>query len=415
MAKRTSVNTGIADVNRLEAAYYDLLLPKTTGTLLTALQSAQAAANAVAPPISAAVEAYLAPISAQFSKLSALTANPAESPGDPALLALFDAPNFIYNGQNLTAYLASLVPAFPGGLQITDAQILPATPPITATTAATPTTITVLVTVSEGGSPRYFSIFVMNNVNGNWLIAGNGKKAQTVVTSYSRITSSGVIDSGLNMLINDLAPLGISYATVTGKGLPASGVLLVNGNDGNAFYLAQPPYLGTGSATPLLNPAPGNRTLYSMPYYVIATISDTEAYMVQLWNDNGTPANTADDILVATYVSNLSTRPHLQSELYPSAFATITTTASALGSFARNGGSLTLKWTLPVGRASEYVNFFRNVTGSTPREAFNTTVGATATSLKLSESPNASTQSSGVSVIVQDPYLRELWTQLDGM
>jgi hypothetical protein len=409
-AQRSSVKAGVSDINRLELAYYDSLLPKTTGPLLGALQSSQAVSSAVAPPVSAATEVYLSAITAQFSALSALTANPAESPGDPALLALFDAFNFIYNGQNLNAYLSSLLPAFTGGIQFTDVAILSATP------ATAPTTATVLVTVSQGGSPRNFTAFIMNNVGGVWLIAGNGQQAQAQVTTFSRIVNSGVIDSGLNFVVKDLAPAGISYAIVQGQGLPAAGVLLVNGNDGNAFYLAQPPYLGTGSLTPALDVGTPGRTLYPMPSYIIATIGDAQTYTVQLWKDNGTPSNTADDILVATYTSTLSKRPHLQSELYPAAFATVTTSQSSLGNFARVGGSLTVRWTLPAGKASEYVNFFRTFNAPTPETTFDAAVAAAATSVKLTTTPpGATVQSNGVNVVVQDPYLRELWTQFSGL
>jgi hypothetical protein len=411
--KRASVNAGVSDINRLEQAYYSALLPKTTGALLGALQSAQSVSSAVAPPVAAAAEADLSAITAQFNTFSALTANPSVSSTDPVLLALFDAPHFIYNGQNLSNYLAAIIPAFTGGYAFTDVAILSTTPGLSA--AAGPSAATVLVTFSEGGGPRSFVTFNMNNVNGNWLIAGNGQQAQVGVNSYARILANGAIDSGLNFAVKDLAQAGISYAIVTGQGLPTAGVLLVSGNDGNAFYIAQPPYLGTGSLTPVLNVGTPGRTFYPLVSSVTSTISDTQPYIIQLWKDNGTPANTADDILLATYTSSLFKRPHLQSELTAGYFATLTTTQSAIDAFASNGGSLTLKWTQPLGKASEFVTFYRTFAPPTAANSFDTPVATSASSVKLTATtPGVTVLTNGVIVVVQDVYLRELFTQING-
>jgi hypothetical protein len=408
-SSRTSVRTGVADVNRLEVNYYATLLSKTGGPLLGALQSAQSVSDAVAPPVAAAVEADLAAISNQFSALTALTANPNEIASDPLLLALYDSSAFINNGQSLNTYLTGLFPALPGGYQFTDAEILSASP------AKNPTTATVLVTMSAGGSPRNFPAFVMNNVNGTWLNAGNGQQAQALATTYARIVGSGAMDTGLSFVVRDQAPLGISYAIVTGQALPTSGLLLVNGEDGNTFYLAQPPYQGTGSLTPALNVGTPGRTQYPLTDAEIDTIFVATPYTIQLWNDNGTPGNQADDKLIATYTSYLTIRPRLNSELVAGDFVTVNNSAQGVGNFADAGGTFTVKWQQPVSKAAEYVEFYRTLSTNGVQNLYSVNVVSTAKSATFTVPPPAATiSSSGVTIVIQDAYLRELMTVFSG-
>lgn len=408
-AARTSVRTGVADVNRLEVNYYASLLPKTSGPLLGALESAQSVSNAVAPPVAAAVEADLLAISNQFGALTALTADPNEIATDPLLLALFDGSGFINDGQSLNTYLTGLFPALPGGYQFTDAEILSSSP------ANNPTTATVLVTMSAGGSPRNFATFVVNNVNGTWLNAGNGQKAQALATTYARIVNSDAMDTGLSFVVRDKASLGISYAIVTGDALPASGLLLVNGEDGNEFYLAQPPYQGTGSLTPLLNVGTPGRTQYPLTDAEIGNIFVANPYTIKLWSDNGTPANTADDVLLATYTSYLTVRPRLNSELVAGDFATVNNSPQGVGNFAREGGTFIVKWQEPVSKAAEYVQLYRTLSTNGIQNLYTVNVVSTANNATFTiPPPSAPVSSSGVTIVIQDAYLRELMTQFSG-
>jgi hypothetical protein len=218
------------------------------------------------------------------------------------------------------------------------------------------------------------------------------------------------IDSGLTFEIKDNGGVGISYAIVKGKGLPAAGVLYVNYTRDDSFAAAAGPY--TGESTPRLH-SNGHNQL-PLADAVIATLSDTEAYTIELWKDGATPGNAADDVQLATYTSALTKRPYGVSELGLASFATVTApTKAQLRTFAENGGTITATWTLPAGIVPAHLHFFRS--GSLGgNDTANLDLTATATSsVLIMAAPTAdfgTVQGAGLNLFTSDAFGRELIT-----
>lgn len=359
-------------------------------------------ATAIAPAGLTTLQA----ITAGFNAFSNLFATSLPRANDPALLAFFDTTTFLQDGKSLTAFLKEITsgPTFVG-LRFTDIVVLSLSP------ADAPTSAKVKFTFLQGGNARGTVVINLSKINGKWLIAGNQRIAKADAITFARKDFNGTIDTGLLFEINDRPIVGgISYAIVTGKGLPANGLLYVNYQAGNSLGVAQRPYAGV--TTPKLFSNGHNQ--YPLTDTVISTLADDETYTIALWNDNGTPSNLSDDVLLATYTSKIHKRPNLLSDLSSASFASITTTPTEIGNFARSGGTLTAKWTLPVGLSSDNLHFFRQATTS-PQDALNVDLAGTATSTILSiGSPSFTVQVSGINLAISDVYLRERTTILNG-
>lgn len=358
-------------------------------------------ATAIAPAGLTTLQA----ITAGFNAFSNLFATSLPSASDPALLAFFDTTTFIQDGKSLTAFLAEITsgPTFVG-LRFTDIVVQSLSP------ADAPTSAKVKFTFLQGGNARGTVVTNLSKINGKWLITGNQRIARADAITFARKDFNGMIDTGLLFEIKDRPIVGgISYAIVKGKGLPANGLLYVNYQAGD-LGVAQPPYAGV--TTPRLFQNGFNQ--YPLTDAVISTLADDETYTIALWNDNGTPSNLSDDVLLATYTSKIHKRPNLLSDLSSASFASITTTPIEIGNFARGGGTLTAKWTLPVGLSSDNLHFFRTATTSS-KDALNVDLAGTATSTILSiGSPSFTVQGSGINLAISDVYLRERTTILNG-
>jgi len=344
---------------------------------------------------------------AVFDRLSKLFATSLPAANATALLAVFD-PGFVYDGANLTSFLTELT-SDPTNIGFRATDIVMLSSDLTATIPSM--------------NVRFISYEVaemrLNKVNGSWLIAGNRKVARAQPETFARQQHTGAIDTGVLFNIRDApAPLGLSYAIVKGKGLPTAGALLVNYQNGGLFEAAQAPYNGTATAR-VSNQGDGGIGQYPLADSVIASIADDEAYTIELWKDNGTPSNLADDVQVASYTQKLNRRPYLSSELSAASFATISTTPTAIGNFARSGGTLTVNWSVPAGTTSGGLHLFRNgaFRGSGPSEGDSLSVDfagtATSTTVTLA-APSFSVRVSGVNLSVTDVFYRELKTIVNG-
>ena len=307
-------------------------------------------------------------ISALCDTFSSLFATSIPDPDDPRLLALFDSDTFLEGGQSLAAFLSERT-LDPGmiGVRFTNLSI------VEIDTAAG--TAIVSFTVMYQGQPLSEGLkpWHAKKVGGNWRLQGDQRiatvDAHTKANAYDELWGTGLA-TGVEFEIRDQGGLGIDYAIVKGPGLPGDGVLLVNDIASEHFSLVAEPYY------------PGNN-FYSMTDLQIASIPETGAvYTIELWEANGTPENTADDTLLASYDDAIMRRPVLNADLSASNFVQFTPeTVAAIASF--NGGSFTVNWTLPAGLVADWVELRIEDAGFSNYAEAESSLARTATSKSL--------------------------------
>ncbi len=360
-------------------------------------------------------------IIAQFAKLSDFFATGLPAYDNANLRALFSG-NFLYDGQNLDQFLGEIT---------TLPELVGAQFRVGALESLEGSVAEVAFDVFDvgGNSVAVEDLhFQMNKVGDTWLIAGNQRIAGANVFTFARYgvnnTPGGVpgqsIDTGLSAEIKDEGGFGIDYAIVTGAGLPptaggangsSAGLLYVNEVSHSSFGLAAPGAAYNGINTTMIS---AGHSQYVMGDVAIGALADNESYTSRLYDDYDTPANLADDVLLATYISNLGKRPYLNSELSASDFATITTTPAEIQAFAVNGGNLTVRWTLPAGTRSSEVHFWRNGENG-DRDSADADPSPTATSATLTISePTFVVGWAGINLYIMDTFGRELVTILNG-
>jgi hypothetical protein len=302
-------------------------------------------------------------IVALFDAWTALFATSLPSPTRPALLALFD-PTFLFSGDSLQVLLADITqdPRFIGA-KFTNVTL----DSISANTAQA------RFVVTFGGRAIPVS-WVVNKVNGTWLLAGDQRIVGVFASAFAEYGTLGTtyfpgITTGLSL---DVGPGSSSpamhYGVVTGAGLPttsggrdgvSAGVLLVQYGNGS-LNPAQGPYVGP--STPRLTF--GGTAIFASNVPLsdasINLIADNETYTFKVYADpNNTPTNFSDDVLLGTYTEVVGKRPYRSNELSAASFPAVSTTAAQVGAFAIAGGNLTVNWTLPLGLKADQVSAFR--------------------------------------------------------
>jgi len=368
-------------------------------------------------------------IVAGFDAFSAQFATSPPAADNATLLALFeDDTTFLFDGQNRTALLSNLTsdPSMVG-VKFTNVALVPNS----MIPANAPMTAKVIFSVIQGGSIQENMEFTLNKANDAWKIAGNGHIARTKVGSYARLQdcpTTGSIDSGLYIEIEDKGGYGIDYAIVTGPGLPQDGALYVNYGQNSGFGVAMGSgnieYIGTVD-TPHLGNCEWEQ--YPLADDVITTLADNAEYTISLYDDNDTLDFADDDVLLndTSYTVSAGKRPYLSTELTAaSLFGAFTApTKTALLAFARSTDATTtisVTWTLPSGMSSVGFDFWRqDTTSNNPAHKDNlwTQVSPTATNANLTMTapvgytPNGS----GLWLEIRDSFDRRLntnyWSQ----
>ena len=184
----------------------------------------------------------------------------------------------------------------------------------------------------------------------------------------------------------------------------------MNRTSDNSFGLAMLGAGYNGTTTPSIQ---NEHNQFPMLDAAISGFRDNETFAVELWEDNGTPSNLADDTLLASYSNLVGKRPYLNSELSAGLFPTITTAPSAISAFATAGGNLTVAWTLPTGLKVTEAHFWRS--GASYHYSYDLDVAATATSTTLTiGAPTFTVKHSGINLYVEDVFNREMTTILNG-
>lgn len=339
-------------------------------------------------------------IAAVFDTFSQLFATSVPASDNATLLSLFTT-DFLSDGQDRAAFLSEITSS-PQSVGLRFSGVVLEGP---LSPEGAPTEGTVSFTVTERAHSFPMSSKVVK-VGESWVIAGNRRIARTFGMSFARL-QSGVADTGLVFEIQDEGGRGIDYAVVTGPGLPTGGALYVNYTSNSSFGVASGPYIG--SSTPRLFSNGHNQ--YPLSDSVIATLTDSETYTIKLYDDNNT-------LPLATYTEKLVKRPYLRSELSPSSFAAITApSASQLTTFALDGGSIGVSWSLPAGAKSLEVHYFRG--GSLGQDSTSIDLSPTATSATVMMSPwdvgaRGTLMANGLNIYILDTFGRELTTIFNG-
>lgn len=352
-------------------------------------------------------------IVAKFATLTGYFATSLPAPTNTGLNALFDGTNFLFEGSNLSAFLTDIttIPTLIGA-QFTD---------ITLDTINS-TTARVGFVIKYSGKTAPFQ-WQMNKSASDWLMAGDQQIGYVSVNSFSTYDDSTTIRTGLWLEASDFNTTSVSYAVITGNGLPtatggangsSSGSLLFKNISSEGFQLAASGAAYNGSSTNPAQVCNCNNNQYGLNDTEIGTISDGDVYTIRLYYDNGTPSDLSDDgAPIATYTDKLMKRPYLNTELSAASFPVITTSATAIATAASTGGDITINWTLPTGLIADQVHFWRsyadNSNDSVENEVSGTATGATLTLI----APSGTISGHGVNVMAIDVFGREIGTSIN--
>jgi hypothetical protein len=361
-------------------------------------------------------------IRARLASFEAAFATGLPSPTDPLLLAQFNQAGFLDEGNNLATFLGGLT-SDPSMVGFRFASLSLAS--LTPATAAQNGRAVVIYGVGDATYGYGYGDTVMTGIYNaatgtNWVIAGDQRIADYGAEMRSIL---GFNSSGPSQLLSGIAfdtdadPAGIiDYAVITGPGLPTSGagrdgnsagVLLARNSDG--MFVATPPYIGPATATHS-RAAAGHTNMYWWTDTEIAALpADNLTYTQRYYDDNGTPSNLADDVLLATYEFTLLKPPLPAGSLSAVSFPVITSpTAAAAWSVlsAGAGGPLTATWNLPAGLAAESFVAARFY-GIGNDNAIEVNVSPTTTSVTVDFQPPTGTVTGGeLKTVARDFYNR---------
>lgn len=359
-------------------------------------------------------------IVAKFDAWTALYAASLPAPDSPQLLALFD-PSFLWMGETLAVSMADMT-SDPKliGVKFTNVSV----ESLSASTAKAK-----FVALLSSGT-TYRLTFVVNKVNGVWLLAGDQRILDLELLANANYrTATGNqsgpqgISTGFRLIFNPgSASPAMHYAVITGKGLPTAnagrdglspGRLYADYGNGR-FGWAQGAYNGINTARLVVNGVTIFDQSLPLSDARIDLIGDNETYTVKVYADpNSSPGNFADDVELATYTEVVGTRPYKSGELTAASFPAVSTTVVQVGTFARNGGTLTVNWTQPTGLKGNELSAFRgNGQGNT--ENVETEPAGIVTSANLTWLfPAFNVQGNSLRVRANDVFNRGLQTVLE--
>jgi hypothetical protein len=339
----------------------------------------------------------------------------APSPSSAALLAFFDQTNFKDGGQNLQTFLQMITsnPVIAGGSLAFSDIVLKSVPSWVTTVPSGATAYDVSFTVLQNKAPNGPNDFIIYASQGTWLMLGNQRVAKTDFSAFEG-DNNGAMCTGINFSVNDKGGLGLNYAVVTGPGLPTAGVLLFSTGVQNSFNVAAgDPTTYNGTSTPMATTSCYN--IYVMSDAQIQSITTLPAvYTVKLYKDNGTPSNLSDDILVATYTSEILAAPLQSAALTSALFASNIAATPTMLSAAPTGGTVTISWTAPTatGLYANALNLYLcNASGC---QNLDQNLASNATSATISVPLTTGVTGDGGTVEYTDSVFRSLWTSPAG-
>ncbi len=395
--------------------------PLANGTVISLVGSAPL------PDLQAIVNTFTA-VAAELAK--------APLPTDPALLAFFDPSHFLTDGLSLSAYVQQITtqPTIQGGaLAFTDIS-LDAVPSwvTTVPSGATAYGVNFTVLANTGPSGREEFIVYKPIGSGTWMLLGNQKIAKAHIVALETLGTNSLnqpaMCSGLQLSVNNEGGVAnLSYAIITGPGLPAGGVLLFNSGtsvNNNDFLIATgglSTYIGANTPAVAGGSSNCNYTqLYPLSDPVITTVGPSAQYTIKLYSDNGTPMTVTDDVLLATYQSTVFAAPLLNSALSAGLFSKVDpiawagTGAAILGD--ANGStvaSATFNWIAPTAPGLYASDVNVRVSTNTKADDVSVNVPWNATRTTVAIPLLANTTSVGVTINYLDAADREYWSSVN--
>jgi hypothetical protein len=357
-------------------------------------------------------------------------------PTDPALVAFFDPSHFLTDGLSLSAFLQQITtqPTVQGGtLAFTDIS-LDAVPSWVTTVPSGATAYGVHFTVLADTGPNGREEFIVYKPIGSstWLLLGNQEIAKAQIVALETLGTNSLnqpaMCSGLQLSVNNEGGLAnLSYAMITGPGLPAGGVLLFNSGtsvNSNDFLIATgglSTYIGANTPAVAGGSSNCNYTqLYALSDALITTLGPSAQYTIKLYSDNGTPMSLTDDVLLATYQSTVFEAPLLNSELSTGLFSTVDpiawagTGAAILGD--ANGSkvaSATFNWIAPTAPGLYASDINVRVSTNTKADDVSVNVPWNATRTTVAIPLLANTTSVGVTINYLGADAREYWSSVN--
>lgn len=280
-------------------------------------------------------------ITAGFKAFSAKMSN-APLDSDLGLLAFFNQTNFLQDGKSLSLFLQEITtnPTVVGGSLSFSDIILDAIPAWVTAVPVGATAYKVKFSVMKNNTPNSREeMIIYKSASGSWLLLGNQhivKARMDDLETFGYNGSGSAYCTGLQPQVGIRGgSTHISYAVVTGPGLPNAGLLLFNpgANSNNTdFYIAAgdvTTYNGTSTVQLASNTTNcGYSSLYPLADSAITSVSAPvvagSRYSINLYDDNSTPADRSDDVKLATYESMLSSVPLLNTQLNATLFPTVT-------------------------------------------------------------------------------------------
>lgn len=289
--------------------------------------------------------------------------------------------NFMMSGQTF-AQFASQLSTEPKAIGLKFANVA-----IALDAAGTSGTLTADLSSNTSTFAEKIQLKMVKGMSGAWLVQGDGRMADVSITAQAQRdewtninTTTGTTGTtpGSSMLnglwvyidpsaynANNAGALAVS-AVVTGPGLPASGVTMVQDTQNTWFDVDGMNYGNNvipecGST---VNGTTGPITVTTQ-CVTIAQALDNSVYTVILKDGNGNSLNGSG------YTLTLPKQPYATSTLTPAMFPSITAvtidgaaiTPSNLQTAVQTGGkSVNVTWTLPTGIVSKNVNIWANTT-----------------------------------------------------
>ncbi len=238
-------------------------------------------------------------------------------------------------------------------------------------------------------------LVMAKGANGAWLIEGDRRIADIKVTAQAQLnlwtninnlgikTSGQSTESGIWVNIdphfynaNNVNAMAVS-AVVTGPGLPANGVTMVQDTQ-NTWFDVQG--MGSNNIIPECGmpvDVPNGPITPVTQCVTIAQAVDNSVYTVVLEDANGNPLNGA------SYTLTLPKQPYATSALTNAMFPSITSVqiggADITPDMMMNGQSVTVNWTMPAGLMSKNVDIWGNTASGSAYNNLNKDLQGTAT------------------------------------
>lgn len=350
-------------------------------------------------------------IAAGFQTFTGYFATSLPNPADAGLNALFDGANFLFQGDNLATFLTDITSS-PELVGVKFSNV--------ALEGINSTTAKVSFVVQYSGK-KHSITWQVNKSGSTWLMAGDQRIGYVSVSALASYDDSSTIYTGLWLEADNFNTTSVSYAVVTGSGLPtayggangsstSAGALLFKIPSNDSFQLAGPGAAYNGASTIGIS---NGYNQYWLGDAAIGTIADGDVYTITLYNDMGTASYLLDDEVVDSYTDKLMKRPYLSTELSATSFPAITTSATAIAAAAGTSGNITINWTLPTGILANNVHFWRDYPTAS-NDSVDKEVSATATSATLTLiAPPETVSAHGVSVFSNDVFGRDLVTSIN--